>query len=145
AIALKGGISIEIHTASFRTIRGYTVIGAVLDELAFWPTDESANPDTEILNALRPAMATVPDALLLCISSPYARRGELWKAYRTHFGKDEDDVLVVQADTATMNPTISSAVIEQAYQDDPSSAAAEYGAQFRRDIETFVPVEVVEA
>ena len=49
-----------------------------------------ANPDTEILNALRPAMATVPGALLLSISSPYAKRGELWRAHEAHYGKGGD-------------------------------------------------------
>ena len=94
AIALSTGVTIEIHTASYRAIRGYTVVGAICDELAFWHTEGSANPDTEILNALRPAMATVPGALLVAISSPYARRGELWKAYHAHYGPDEGRVLV---------------------------------------------------
>jgi hypothetical protein len=36
-------------------------------------------------------------------------------------------------------------VIDSAYEDDPASAAAEYGALFRTDVETFVAREVVEA
>lgn len=144
-IELTNGIMIEIHTASFRSIRGYTCVAAILDEMAFWPTDEAANPDSEIINALRPAMATVPGALLLAISSPYARRGELWRAYHGHFGKDGDSILVWQADTRTMNPTVPSALIEAAYAEDEAVASAEYGAQFRRDIESFVPREAVEA
>ncbi len=48
---------------------GYTVVAAILDEVAFWPTEDSANPDTEIVAALKPAMATVPAPLLLGISS----------------------------------------------------------------------------
>ena len=50
-------------------------------------------------------MATVPGALLLGISSPYARRGALWDAYKTHYGQADDPVLVWQADTRSMNPT----------------------------------------
>jgi phage terminase large subunit-like protein len=69
-IELDNGIVIEVHTASFRSVRGYTIVAAIPDEIAFWDTDDSANPDTEILNALRPAMATVPGALLRMISSP---------------------------------------------------------------------------
>ena len=144
-IELINGIMIEIHTASFRSIRGYTCVAAILDEMAFWPTEDAASPDTEIINALRPAMATVPGALLLAISSPYARRGELWRAYHGHFGKDGDSILVWQADTRTMNPTVPSALIEAAYAEDEAVASAEYGAQFRRDIESFVSREAVEA
>ena len=43
----------------------------------FWMNLETgANPDTEILAALRPGMATVPGALLIGVSTPYARRGD---------------------------------------------------------------------
>src|SRR6478609_3225392 len=38
------------------------------------------------------AMATVPTAMLLCASSPYARRGALWQAHREHYGKDDDPI-----------------------------------------------------
>ena len=48
-IELRNGIVIEIQTASFRSVRGYTVIACLADEIAFWATDEaSANPDSEI-------------------------------------------------------------------------------------------------
>ena len=145
SIQLTKGIDIEIHTASFRAIRGYTVVGAVLDEIAFWPTDDAADPDTEILNAIRPAMATVTDALLVAISSPYARRGELWRVYREYFGQPSADVLVWRADTRTMNPSVPEGVVAAAYDADESSAGAEYGAQFRHDLESFVSRDVIDA
>lgn len=146
AVELTTGVTIEIHTASYRTIRGYTVVGAVLDELAFWPTDETAaEPDREIVAALRPAMATVPDALLLCLSSPYARRGELHRAHAEHYGHDGDPVLVVQAPTRALNPTVPQAVIDGAYAEDAARASAEYGAEFRRDVETYVSSEAIAA
>jgi hypothetical protein len=144
AIDLKNGITIEILTASFRTVRGYTLIAALCDEIAFWRSDESANPDSEIIGAIRLAMATIPGAMLLCASSPYARRGALWTAFRKFFGKDSP-VLLWKADTRTMNPTVPDSVIEEAYENDPASAAAEYGAEFRADVETFVSREVVDA
>lgn len=144
-ITLTNRVNIEVHTASFRAVRGYTVVAAVLDEVAFWPTEDSVTPDSEIVQAIRPAMATVSGALLLGISSPYARRGELWRAYREHFGKDGDPVLVWQGDTRSMNPAVPQAVIDKAYADDEASASAEYGAQFRRDIEALLTREAIEA
>ena len=36
-------------------------------------------------------------------------------------------------------------MIDEAYEADPASAAAEYGAEFRTDVETFVAREAVEA
>jgi hypothetical protein len=142
-IDLSNGITIEIQTASFRTVRGFTVIGFLCDEIAFWRSDESSNPDTEILAALRPAMSTVPGSMLLCASSPYRKAGALWDAYRKHYGKP-GPVLVWQADTRVMNPTVASKVIDEAYERDPASAAAEYGAQFRSDVDTFLSRELVD-
>ena len=144
-IELTTGILIEIHTASFRSVRGYTVIGAVLDEIAFWPTDEAADPDREILAALRPAMATVPSAVLVALSTPYGRKGELWRAYQEHYGHDHDDVFVVQSSTRGLNPTVPQTVIDRAMAEDESVAAAEYHGQFRRDLESFVSREVLGA
>jgi hypothetical protein len=144
SIQLNNSVNVEVHTASYRAVRGYTVVGAVLDEVAFFRTDESATPDVELVNALRPAMSTVPGALLLAISSPYARRGSLWETYREHFGKAGSPVLVWQADSRSMNPTISEKLIATAYARDPASAAAEYGAQFRADLEAFITRELID-
>lgn len=143
-IDLSNRITIEVHTASFRTVRGYTIVAALLDELAFWRSDESLNPDREIIDAIRPGMATVMGAMLLCASSPYARRGVLYAAWRDWYGK-AGGPLVWQADTRTMNPTVPERVIQEAYDRDPASASAEYGAEFRKDVETFVSCEAVDA
>jgi hypothetical protein len=145
-IDLNNGVTVEIQTASFRTIRGRTCLGVLCDELAYWMSDESsANPDVEILAALRPAMATIPKAMMLKASSPYSRRGALWNDHRKNFGKDDSTTLVWQADTRTMNPSVPQSFIDAAYEDDPTNAAAEYGAQFRSDIEAFISREAVEA
>lgn len=142
---LSNSVTIEIGTASFKSVRGYTIVAALCDEMAFWPNDDSAQPDYEILDALRPGMATIPGAMLLCASSPYARRGALWDAHRRHFAQDGDPVLVWQAATRDMNPSVPQRIIDEATERDPASAAAEYGAQFRSDIESFVKREAVEA
>jgi len=140
---LSNSVTIEVQTASYRSTRGYTIAVALCDELAFWQTDDAAEPDYEILAAIKPGMATIPGAMLLCASSPYARRGSLFDAYRKHFGKDHDPILVWQADTRTMNPTVPQSVIDEAMERDPASAAAEYGAEFRRDIESLIAIEAV--
>jgi hypothetical protein len=134
-----------VATASYRSTRGYTLVAALLDELAFWPTDDSAEPDFEVLGALRPGMATIPGAMLLCASSPYAQRGALYNAYRKHYGKDGDPILVWRASTRAMNPSVPQSVIDAALEADPSAAAAEYLAQFRTDVESYISRDVVDA
>lgn len=145
AIWLTNGLCIEIHTCSFRSLRGYSVVAAIADEVAFWDAEDSANPDKEVLIALRAAMASIPDAMLIALTSVYARRGEVWRTYERYFGRPTADVLVVNAPTMMMNPTIDQRVIAAAYDDDPIAAAAEFGAEFRRDVEAFLPPEAIDA
>src|SRR6516225_9533197 len=90
-------------------------------------------------------MATIPGAMLLCASSPHARRGALWEAHCKHFGQDGDPVLVWQAGTADMNPLVPSSYIDRHLADDPARAAAEYLATFRTDLETYISRAVVES
>ena len=140
---LTNDITIEVNSASYKSVRGYTVVAALLDELAFWPSDDAAHPDYAIIQALRPGMATIPNAMMLCASSPYARKGALWDAHKRHFGKD-GPILVWQAATRDMNPIVPQRVIDEAMERDPGSAASEFGACFRSDVESFISLESVE-
>ena len=54
-------------------------------------------------------------------------------------------MLVWQAATRDMNATVPQRVIDEAMEEDPARAAAEYGAQFRSDVEAFINREVVQA
>src|SRR5262245_11228569 len=94
-IALRTGIDLEVRPASFRGLRGLTAVAAVADELAFWRVgDDSANADTDILTALRPALSTT-GGLLAAISTPYAKRGELYATWRQHYGGQGDPRIMV--------------------------------------------------
>lgn len=149
-VELRNGVTIRVQAASFRTVRGPTVLGAVLDEVAFWYSDErSANPDSEVLRALRPGLLTVPEGLIFGLSSPYAARGELYKAHERYMGVDDPRGIAWNADTLTMNPLADQQEIAQAFDDDPVAAASEYGqggaVSFRSDVAAFVDAEAVRA
>ena len=143
-LTLTTGISLEVRSASFRRIRGVTCTAVLADECAFWLSDESANPDVEILNAARPALATTQGPLI-AISSPYARRGALWETYKRHHGPDGDPmILVAQGGTRDFNPDLPQSIIDRALERDAAAASAEYLAQFRTDVEGFITREAVE-
>jgi hypothetical protein len=132
---------IEITTASHRSVRGYTLAAVIADEIAFWHVD-GANPDKEIIAALRPALATL-DGKLIAMSSPYAKRGVLWDAHKRYFASDHPRVLVAQAPSRTMNPTLPQHVVDDAMREDAEAARAEYLAEFRGDITTFLDPDLV--
>ncbi len=144
AIELTNGVSIGVKTSSFRSVRGYTLIACILEEIAFWRSEESANPDKETVAAVRPALATVPESLLIGISTPYSRSGFLWDQHKANWGKPGGP-LIWKAPTRTMNPTIDGRLIENALLEDPSAAKAEWAAEWREDFEMFITQESIAA
>ena len=117
----------------------------IADEVAFWSSDYSVNPDDEILNAVRPGLATTGGPLFM-ISSPYARRGELWRVFQKHYGGAGDPlIMVAKGSSRDFNATLAQSVVDRAMERDPAAASAEFGGEFRRDIEGFVSIEAVTA
>jgi hypothetical protein len=145
SIELANGVVIEVITASIAAPRGRAYALVIVEEAAFLPNDQSANPDVELLRAVRPALARVPGSLLAVISSPYARKGILWDAYRRHHGQPDGRVVVVHAPTLQLNPRFDREAIATAYVEDEASARAEFGGEFRGDLETFVAAEAIGA
>ena len=148
-VVLKNGITIEISTASSAGVRGYTSPCAVADEVAHWADEGSSDPAEEILSAVKPTMGTVPNAMLLALSNPHAPRGPLFDAVETFYGKPDDDVLVVVADTLSLHPSFNPAVIKRAYTMDAVRASAEYGSagtiQFRQHQQALLDREPLDA
>ncbi len=144
-IDLSNHIRIAVGVSSYKSVRGRTIVACLADEIAFWQSDEGANPAAEVINAIRPGMSSIPGAILLGLSSAYAKRGYLFETHKEFYGKDGVPVLVWRAATRDMNATISQRTIDAAYARDPSAARAEYGSEFRDDIESFIPLAVVEA
>jgi hypothetical protein len=149
AIELRNNLTIEVRSANFRTIRNFTVVAALVDEVSFLPQDDSAQPDTELLAAIRPAMGTIRNSLLICSSTPHAQRGELHAAYRNHFGNDNSSVAFFNASTLVANPAMDRHVVEEAFEADPEVAASEYGSggfvRFRSDVERLFTAEALDA
>jgi hypothetical protein len=143
-IELSNGVTIMVKTSDFGGVRGPTIVCVVADEIAFWPS-QGVNPDNEVLTAIRPGMATIPNAKLLCISTGYAMTGALFDAHKEHFGKDADEILIWQSDTRSMNPTISQALIDRELERDPEAGRAEWLGLFREDVSAAFPLDVIEA
>jgi hypothetical protein len=143
-IELKNGVSIAVKTCNFRTVRGYTLLACIMEEVAFWRSEDSANPDKEMLAAVRPSLATIDDSLLLGISTPYAKRGLLYEQFKKYYGH-EGGPLIWRASTESMNPTINLDAIQSAFDEDPHAASSEWSADFRKDITAFLPSEFIDA
>jgi len=144
AIEFEHRTRIEVFGASHRTLRGYTFCHFVIDEAAQLRSEESATPDVELARAVRPALATLGGRLLV-ISSPYMRGGLLYNAFRDHYGRNDSPHLVIKGAWHQLNPTLSRSFVDAAWRDDPASAKAELGGDFRDDTDAAYAEEWIAA
>lgn len=147
-VRLRTRCDFAIRTASLSAVSSRTVPLFLGDEMAFWHTDDAANPDREIIAHVKPAQLLVPEKfkMIVGLSSPYARRGILYDKFQEHWGKDDSDILVWKAPTLMMHDTPEvRAEVEKAYVDDEASAKAEYGAEFRDDVAAFMTEEQIKS
>jgi hypothetical protein len=142
---LNNGILVEIMVGDWRSVRGYTLLAAIVDEVCFFGlTEESkVKNDEELITALKPSLATVKGSKCICISSPYAKKGWSFKQYEKCFGNNSAKTLVWNCPSRTMNPLLPQSVVDEALAEDMASAKAEYLGEFRDDISGYLPKEVI--
>jgi hypothetical protein len=142
---LKNGTRIEILAGDWRTIRGFTLIAAVIDETCFFGYDAESKikSDTELIRAIKPSLVTV-GGKLICISSPYAKKGWCFGTHKKNFGNNVGKVLVWNCPSRVMNPSLKQSVVDEALAEDLQSAKSEYLGEFRDDVGEFLPRSVIE-
>ena len=141
-IELSNRVTIACYPCSHIAVRGDSVICCICDELAFWRHEETAaNPEEEVLAALRPAMATFPTAKLLKISTPYRKEGTLWREFQQ---RAELDHLVWQLPSWETNPNLKPDFLEQERRRNEEQFRREYGAEFTDQIAAWVLPEVLD-
>ncbi len=140
-IWLLNGARIVVKAANYRATRGYNVALAILDEFAFFRDEKSANPAEEILTSLLPSL--IDGGRILGISTPYGKFGLLYDLYKEHFGVESSDQLIWKAPTSVMNPSYRQSTIDKLLKRDRILFASEYLAEFRSDIESFLPEALI--
>lgn len=143
-LELTTGAELVVGTNSFRSLRGRAFACAIFDEAAFWRDETSARPDVETFNAVAPGLVTL-DGIIVIISTAYRRSGLLYSKWAAHFGRDDDDILVVHGPSATFNPTLPGHIIDAALARDPEAAGAEWLSSWRSDLSDFLDRELVDA
>lgn len=142
---LANGVRIEILTGDFRSVRGFTLLAAIIDEIAFFGVDEETKikSDTELIRAIQPGLATT-GGRLIAITTPYAKKGWTYRTWERHFGNPKGEILIVNCPSKTLNPGLSQEIIDQALAEDLAAAKSEYLGEFRDDVMAFLPREVIE-
>ena len=143
-IELSNEVVIEIHTSSFRAVRGRSILCAILDEAAFFRDENFASPDVELHAALSPGLARVKNSMLIIISSVHKRSGLLYQRWKDHYGC-EGDVLVVRGTTRQFNPSFDEKIIANALAEDRERYSSEYLSEWRDDLSTWLTRDLLDA
>lgn len=142
---LKSGIRCEVLTGCPRSVRGHSLVACIVDEIAYFGLEEESRVrnDSEVIRAVEPALATA-QGKLICIGSPYARKGWSYSTFKRNHSNDSGRILVWTAASRTMNPTLEPAIVDAALAEDPQAAKAEWLAEFREDVAEFLPRTLIE-
>jgi hypothetical protein len=145
SIELHNRTVVEVHTNSYRSVRGRSILCTIFDEVAFWKSEDSASPDYEVAGAVAPGLGRIAGSMSILISSAHKRSGLLYSKWKDHYGRNDDRVLVVRGTTLQFNPTFDAKVIERQLASDPQLYGAEYLSQWRDDLATFISRDLLEA
>ena len=85
SIELNNGVDVEVHTNSFRSVRGRSLLCVICDECSFWRSEDSANPDREVVAAVQPGLGRIAGSMLILISSAHKRSGLLYERWKKHW------------------------------------------------------------
>jgi hypothetical protein len=143
-IRLRNGNLICTLASDYRTLRGRTLLLAILDEASFLRDETSTTPDIEAARALLPGLSTT-NGMLVILSSPYRQVGLLHQRYRDYFGKDSNEVLCVAGSSLAFNPTLDEKMIAEASAADPQAAMSEWHGAFRTDLAQFLDDASIDA
>lgn len=141
----RGTLTVTFKSSVAKGLRGRGNIITILDEIAFFVNDGKSSA-YEIYRAITPAtkqftpknpkdkrIPTGPtEGRVILISSPDAKQGFFFEQYQTSLSKTvaSRDMLMIQAPTWEVNPSLTREDYEVEYAKDPSAFDTEYGAQF---------------
>jgi hypothetical protein len=122
-ITLRNGVRLEVVPAEGAKLRSRGAVCVVADELGYYPPDDAS----ELLAAVYPLLGRIPGSVFLVGSTKGAPRGAFYDLWKRSYGVNDPDVLVVDADIATLNPTYDRKAVERRFREDPAMAMSEYG------------------
>jgi hypothetical protein len=141
----RGSITATFKSSIAKGLRGRGIVTCILDELAFFVDDGKSSakrvykaifPSTAQFSPKDPKNRRVPigpnEGRMISISSPDAREGFFYELYQIALSKDKAaaNMLMIQAPTWEVNPTIDSDYYRTEHAKDPLSFNTEYGARF---------------
>jgi hypothetical protein len=148
-IRFTNGVVISVMTASASSLRGFTCIGAVIDEAGFLggADQEDDRALEEIISSLRMCMlapAGAPPRRLLVISSPGVRAGYLYETGARHRTDADAPVFVAHGASFVWNESLSMEQLRAEEERDPRRYRREVLAEFVDAINPLLPPDAID-
>jgi hypothetical protein len=143
-LVLANRVTISCFPCTLRSLRGWSIPAAVMDEVAFYRLEGQADSDVEVQASIRRGMISFAATRLVKVSTPYMRSGVLYDDFTRAFGQEDPDLLVWRAPSLLMNPSLRAERLTRAQRLDPMRFAREYLADFAEDLEAFLPAAWVD-
>ncbi len=125
------------------SLRGRSLIGAILDECAFFRSEGADTSDVDLYRALLPRI--VPEGQLIIASTPWGPSGLLYDLWASNFGKPLS-ALVAHAPTSTMrDDEYTRTMVAREYARDLNNARREFGAEFIDNESDFIERSTVQS
>ena len=99
--------------------------------------------DQDLVAAIEPSLL-VTQGRMISLTTPYSPRGYVYNTWKRDWGNNDGATLVWRAPSRLMNPLLSEAFIQRKLEEDPSRNRAEYLAEWREDVEIWLPRSVIE-
>ena len=141
----KATLKVTFKSCIAKGLRGAGNLVVIMDEMAHF-TDEGQSSAESVYNAITPSTSTFSpkdptdtrnsigpvEGRIISISSPLGRQGQFYTLFRLGMkgGTVADNMLVMEAPTWEVNPTIPASELEKHYWKNPTVFFTEYGARF---------------
>jgi hypothetical protein len=145
SLRLTNGVEVRCFPSTLRSMRGFSIPVAILDEVAFFRLEGQADSDVEIQTSVRRGMVAFGDRTkLIKISTPFMRSGVLHDDFARSFGRDDPDALVWRATSQLMNPAITERRLAQERRLDPVRFRREFEAEWIDNVTSFLPQHLID-
>lgn len=131
-LTLANGTCIKTTPVGPVTGRSGSTLLLIMDEAAHFRI-EGRFSDQQLFESARPSMANLaPHSSFLICTSPLTKEGLVYDLWRRYYGKNSDELLVIQGSSKTFNPSLSDEFLAQELEVmGESYFAREYRAEFQ--------------
>lgn len=143
SLTFSTGVVVRTLPPDPRVVQGFTAPLVWLDEASGFRDESAFSNLQDVLDAVRPSIATIPDAKVLLTSLPGPKIGPLYDAWQDRFNRD--GALIFKASSVEMNPGLAKSPELEKARKRPEHYALYYSGEFVDSRQTLIPAELIDA